>query len=402
MRYLAEYPNYGITRSGKIFSIHRNKYLRTTGKDYRSVTLRHNGKKKYFFVHVLVARAYLKNPEKLPVVNHKDGNKLNNRVENLEWTTYSGNTFHSKKSDPQKIFKRPILQYDLDGEFVEEFRSISEASNVLGISGSCIGRVCRGERKTTGGFYFKFKETYKYLSDVNENLEWRTKENFNYFVSNEGHVRKHGKNCLMSPHFERGYPRVTLRVNNKNVNLYVHRLVAELFLPNPNNFPVVNHIDGNPKNNNVNNLEWCTYQHNSQHAHDTGLNNSKKKVVQYDLKGNYIKTHNSLKDAAKSIGTVTYHSISRVCRKAGTTKTSAGFIWRFENDPLKKNEIQVLEKGFHKRKKCQKVDAETGTVIKEYESVRKAALDNEISSSAIAAASRGKVKTAGGYKWRYV
>ena len=108
MRYLDEYPNYGITRSGKIFTRHRNKYLRTTGKDYQSVTLRHNGKKKYFLVHILVARAYLKNPDELPVVNHKDGNKLNNRVENLEWITYSGNTFHSKKAIHKKYSKDPF------------------------------------------------------------------------------------------------------------------------------------------------------------------------------------------------------------------------------------------------------------------------------------------------------
>ena len=68
-----------------------------------------------------------------------------------------------------------------------------------------------------------------------------------------------------------GYFVVTLR--HKNIIKYktIHRIVAETFLPNPNNYPVVNHIDGNKINNNVSNLEWCTYKHNNQEAIRLGL-----------------------------------------------------------------------------------------------------------------------------------
>lgn len=68
-----------------------------------------------------------------------------------------------------------------------------------------------------------------------------------------------------------GYCRVPLSRNNKAVAFLVHRLVADSFIPNPNNFSIVNHLDGNKSNNTVENLEWCTVQQNAIHARDNGL-----------------------------------------------------------------------------------------------------------------------------------
>ena len=68
-----------------------------------------------------------------------------------------------------------------------------------------------------------------------------------------------------------GYQMVTLMKDNVKYPEYIHRLVANAFIPNPFNLLTVNHIDGNKKNNNVNNLEWATYSKNNQHAYDTGL-----------------------------------------------------------------------------------------------------------------------------------
>lgn len=66
---------------------------------------------------------------------------------------------------------------------------------------------------------------------------------------------------------DRGYKRATLCFNGKAKKYSVHRLVAEAFIPNPNNYPIVNHIDGNPSNNHVSNLEWCTFSHNERHSY---------------------------------------------------------------------------------------------------------------------------------------
>lgn len=73
------------------------------------------------------------------------------------------------------------------------------------------------------------------------------------------------------PSYNRGYCIQTLNLNGKAIPVKFHRLVAEAFIPNPNNLPEVNHIDGDKTNNNVSNLEWCTSSENKKHAYKLGL-----------------------------------------------------------------------------------------------------------------------------------
>ena len=109
--------------------------------------------------------------------------------------------------------------------------------------------------------------------------QWKPIQEFNgeYEVSNLGRVRSMKRyygmvGRIMPQTIQRtGYSAVTLWMNNKAYCRKVHRLVIEAFTPNPDSLPCINHIDGNKLNNHVNNLEWCTYQHNMQHAVRTGL-----------------------------------------------------------------------------------------------------------------------------------
>jgi hypothetical protein len=92
------------------------------------------------------------------------------------------------------------------------------------------------------------------------------------FVNKSGKVsNSNGKILKAMPIGRRGYLAVRICRDRKTKILYVHRLVAESFIPNPLNKPVVNHIDGDKKNNDVSNLEWSTYSENLQHAYDLGL-----------------------------------------------------------------------------------------------------------------------------------
>ena len=111
-----------------------------------------------------------------------------------------------------------------------------------------------------------------------------------YEVSNLGNVRSIDRYCIQKNnnsekynHIYRGkilkqfknnagYKQVQLSFRYKSIPKRVHRLVAEAFLENPNNYKCVNHIDGNKENNNVNNLEWCSYSHNNMEARKLGLN----------------------------------------------------------------------------------------------------------------------------------
>jgi hypothetical protein len=94
-----------------------------------------------------------------------------------------------------------------------------------------------------------------------------------YWVSNEGRVRSIRK-ILKPCNVAGGYLNVVLCVNNNKSRPRIHRLVAKAFIPNLNNKPDINHIDGNKLNNNVSNLEWCTKSENALHAYKTGLFNS--------------------------------------------------------------------------------------------------------------------------------
>ena len=109
-------------------------------------------------IHRLVATAFIPNPYNKLTVNHKDGNKQNNNVLNLEWATHSENIKHAynhKLNNCESQYK-PVSQYSKTGKFIREHESISAAKKHLNIKGGHIGEVCNGRRKTAYGFIWKF------------------------------------------------------------------------------------------------------------------------------------------------------------------------------------------------------------------------------------------------------
>jgi len=91
-------------------------------------------------------------------------------------------------------------------------------------------------------------------------------------IYQDGKVYSRLANRYLKRHMSlQGYPRVAVKCNGRKATLLVHRLVAIAYIPNPENKPCVNHIDGNKANFSISNLEWCTYRENTQHAIETGL-----------------------------------------------------------------------------------------------------------------------------------
>jgi len=109
----------------------------------------------------------------------------------------------------------------------------------------------------------------------------------NYCISNTGIVT--GKTIKAQTHGKNGYKYVTLYSNNIQKKLYVHRLMAQLYIDNPKNKRTVNHKDGNKHNNCLTNLEWNTDKENIQHAYNTGINKGSSEVTEENKADMYAK-----------------------------------------------------------------------------------------------------------------
>lgn len=145
-------------------------------------------------------------------------------------------------------------------------------------------------------------------------------------------------NCVIS---KTGYKQVVLMKNNKKTFKLIHRLVAEAFINNTENKPCVNHKDGNKLNNNVNNLEWCTYKENNIHAWKNGLpksylkgkygkeHNKSKKINQYDSDGNFIKTWDCISDVTRQLK-IDSGRITKCCKHQKYCHSAGGFIWEYK------------------------------------------------------------------------
>ena len=136
---------------------------------YLYVNLYKNKKHNFKRIHILVAQSFIKNPNKFSMVNHKDENVMNNVVSNLEWcdNKYNLNYGTAQERKAQK-HNKPILQFDLNGNFIKEYESITQASKELNIKIDYISSCCLGRRRKTKGYVFKFKNDKEILSKYKE------------------------------------------------------------------------------------------------------------------------------------------------------------------------------------------------------------------------------------------
>lgn len=162
---------YEVSNKGKVRIVGTENNLETDIiiSGYERVTI--NGIDEYQgrLVHRLVATAFIPNPENKPQVNHKDGDRLNNNVENLEWVTVQENSHHSRdvlgtmdtesaREELSKTQNMPVQKLDLvTGEVIKEYPSAVAASKEGGYLQGKISNVCNGRRNSTGGYGWRFK-----------------------------------------------------------------------------------------------------------------------------------------------------------------------------------------------------------------------------------------------------
>lgn len=158
---------YYVSNKGRVKNHLTGNILTTFSKQlrsgYRSSNLCCNGREKHFKNHILVAKTFIPNPEKKKYINHLDNDKLNNCVENLQWSTASEHVQHSVDTGVIKSLKRKVKQYDgKTGEFIKEYDSALEAAQSIGLIGAKpsgpIIKCCKGKQKTSKGFIWKYSE----------------------------------------------------------------------------------------------------------------------------------------------------------------------------------------------------------------------------------------------------
>lgn len=152
---------YEVSNFGRVKSLCAGKWKSTTLRKpqptrngYRAVTLKKSGKVRSITVHRLVAITFLDNPDGLREVNHKDEDKTNNHVDNLEWCTRK---YNQNYNEHYKIYYRPVIQLTKDGTEVRRYESLKAAQNATGIPSSYISGALRGKQKTAGGFRWQYQ-----------------------------------------------------------------------------------------------------------------------------------------------------------------------------------------------------------------------------------------------------
>lgn len=154
------YENYEVSTHGRVKSLNYNRtgeikimQLNLNGRKYFQVRLRKNNEKKTCLVHRLVAEAFIPNPNNLPLVNHINEDKTDNRVENLEWCTESYNVSYGTSQ------KRRVEAIGKKVKCVETgiiYCSTQECARQTGLSQSRIWECCVGKRKTCGGYHWEY------------------------------------------------------------------------------------------------------------------------------------------------------------------------------------------------------------------------------------------------------
>lgn len=221
----------------------------------------------------------------------------------------------------------------------------------------------------------------------------RSVDRYVKYKNTDGVALRKGK--ILSPKTsKKGYLETTLMKEGKNYYKRIHQLIASAFLPNPNNYPYINHINENKKDNRVENLEWCTPKYNTEVYHKSRI-----KLYQYTLDGELIEVWNSITKAAESLqgdkGGIHHCCVGRISN-GNSKKTYLGYIWSYS--PLSSDELQrrATNEGLVR---VIQLDL-NGNILRSYNSTTEAAKAVGCNPSAITMACNGLRKTIKGYQWR--
>lgn len=345
------FSKYEVNKSGKIRNAKTKRELsmKPQPDNYVKISIYDDDYKcKRIALHILIALTFIPNPMNKLTVNHKNKIRNDNSVKNLEWSTHAQQSNH-KMIGREKIMMKghAVWQCDIHThERIKLFISANEAarqvSNNKKANGGKINMVA-SQKKDSKGYLRKSYHGYwwQYADNVTQNLEneiWvklsciETRND--YQISNYGRIKGVYSTIFNELYDDYGYKVCGI----ESVSYKVHLLVAKTFLLNPNDYPIVNHIDGNKNNSHVDNLEWTTYSLNSIHAGENNLTKSPVREVEaFDIDGKLYGKWRTMHAAKKDTGTCV-QEISKVCKGTNgkhVRQYSNGYYWKYaDSDKL--------------------------------------------------------------------
>lgn len=345
---------------------------------YRQVGLSKNNKVIHYLVHRLVAQAFIPNPNNLPQVNHKDENRENNNVDNLEWCTAEYNTNYGTRTLRQCITRgKTVYQYNKDGILENTYHSTRCAGKEIGVNSASIRACCVGKIVTVNGFIWSYKELS--AEEVKEKIDgrysYRNREVYQYTKDGD-FIKKYKsltfaeketgipcgdiwKCCNGKSKSARGYvwdykkltkDEIKSKLTKDNIKskletnlgkpVYQYSFEGDLIMKYRNATEACKNGDFEVscicqcclgKSKSHGGYIWSRKELRKEEVLKISSNIPRKEVYQYNLDGSFVKKYNSVKEACKLNNELTTYGINGAC--AGRTKTHKGYIWTKE--PLK-------------------------------------------------------------------
>lgn len=321
-----KYDHIWVSTEGRVYSTKLKRATYGSLKaDYMSIsiTLEKGCLKRQ--VHCLVAKAFIgKRPIDM-LVNHKDGNKQNNKLSNLEYATGSENVKHAiamglTKSRLNSKSSKPVAQLDMNGCLLMTYPSVNEAERMTNISAKNISRDCLNSAYSAGGFRWLYIDIAPHIE------EWRLVENDDYqplLVSSYGTVKSFDNHTICKITDGSDWPYVSIATKNGwLVNVSLPHLVAHTYRVCDRSSPNLWHVDRNPRNNNISNLFFVPFYDTPKYRESLLPKSSV--IVQLNMASERLAVYDNVKSASKTTG-ISESNIRRVC--AGNRKSSGGFIW---------------------------------------------------------------------------
>jgi biotin operon repressor len=247
-----------ISNMGRYYHKQINKIYGTIQND-GNLRMYYN-KKNYMVAKLVLLGFGEQQPSEKHVAYHIDNDKTNNKIENLRWAEINtDNIINATNDRGSKTLSKKVIQIK-DDTVIKIHNSVIGAAKELGLSHGNISKCANGLKKSEGGFEWKYEED----PDLTDE-EWKEHEKTGYMVSNKGRIL-----------IKRGKTYGILKKNNYMAinDKYLHRLVAETFIDNPENKKTVDHIDGNKQNNCAENLRWATMKEQLANRGHTVINNN--------------------------------------------------------------------------------------------------------------------------------